>query len=152
MKSEDPCVERTRDPNVVVRDQQGGAGSKTSLTIQNPERGMVAIVQVDGCLAQLNECACDFILLFWEALKLFLEFKGKDLEKAARQIEATMSSQGRTFRASRSEALIICTAVPKPVRAQKLVKEFGKRHGFQLRIKSRHCTCQVSETGVLTIK
>lgn len=86
--------------------------------------------KIDGCCVK-NEIAADW-LISKDERHLIVELKGKNVEKALKQIEATTCGVKSIFCTSRISALIVCSQYPRiDTKIQKAKNDFPKCHpGF----------------------
>lgn len=102
-----PCTETLTDSKVLVEEN----GKKA--VFLNTSRKKFLRVQIDGCLIR-NATACDWLVVMAKNGAVLVELKGKDVEHALIQLEATMKHiVGTNKYPSRIAALVVCSGVPK---------------------------------------
>lgn len=60
-----------------------------SLVFIKPAGAIAEKIVVDGCVVR-NLRACDYLVIDWRGRKHFVELKGKDVDYALRQLDATI--------------------------------------------------------------
>lgn len=117
------CIEQTRDSKVKVSEP----GTGRAAVLLNADRAKVRRIRMDGCLAPTGQVSADWIVSKARVVDVIVELKGKNVNHAVRQIEAT-----RNYWPRRDEyvdgqvigAWIICTEYP---RASTKVARFRER-------------------------
>lgn len=95
--------------NVVVCDENG---RKAELNCSGEKFNKV---KIDGCVEPSNgkNLRCDFIIIKeGEDIEIYVELKGQDIKKAARQIEETLKAYGSSSAAK--YAAIATSKIPPP--------------------------------------
>ncbi len=111
------CVERTSQNLIVLKEKGGNDRSPKRFRASNPSRKEALAVRLDGCVFK-QETSCDSLLIVAEeAIAHFVEFKGEDIEKAVRQLKASIckvdnSAYTSNTRFAKIEAHIICSRCP----------------------------------------
>lgn len=112
--------------------------------IRNNDKSRVIIVQVDGCMMKQIE-ACDYLFDVAKNNTIYyVELKGKNIEKAVKQLLSTMRFFKSTHQDKSKEFHIVASRVPgTTAQNQKLLREFRSETGFKLIIKSSSQTISV---------
>lgn len=105
----------------------------------NPSREIYVVVQVDGCLIQ-GDLAADWIVGKKEVGDVVIELKGRDVDHAVNQIEATFQFWiSRGYRQTRLAGLIVCSRYPAiDSTLQRAKNSFAKRYAAPLHVVSRN--------------
>jgi hypothetical protein len=106
------CIETIRDSKVKVVDP----GTARSGILSNQERVRIRRIRVDDCLAPKGSMAADWVVSKPDVVDVIVELKGKNVDHAVDQIEATL-----TFWSAHDEhangqvigAWIVCTEYPR---------------------------------------
>jgi len=127
------CSEITKQPQLPLDDK----GAK--LTINNPDRIPLNKITVDGCLITDHRSRCDFIVEIPSTNRaIFVELKGCDVDKAIKQISATIGHTKSRFGQHKKTACIASSRVPKnDSRIDRLRKKLFKEHSALLETKKR---------------
>lgn len=129
-----PHRERLRVSSIKV-EQHG-----KSAVFENPNRDEYFVTTTDGGILG-NQRVADYVVSRVGIGDLIVELKGKDVDTACKQIEATISlvnactSQTRKGKSKRGPiaGLIVCTRVPKlDTKAQSLRNRFAKQYRSRL--------------------
>lgn len=126
------CVVPCSDRIITLR---GENGKKAKFL--NPDRHEHVLYDVDGCLIK-GETACDAAIELDGTGLALVEFKGKDVAHAVRQLIST----GNFFRTERKYSgrmagLVVASVTPSgSVTNNNLKAQFARAHGGNLRISS----------------
>ena len=130
----DYCSEVTNNKKIAVSEN----GRK--FTIDNPDRKEVIKIKVDGCLIDDDRERCDYL---FEVIipdtkdkeaknietAIYVELKGSDIEKAFKQIMATLGYLVDRHRQIDKECFIVASRVPKAsAKTQELAEKLKKSH------------------------
>ena len=129
----DKCTSNVSDSNIVVKE------NKSSFQLRNPQRLGIKKIQVDGCLIDDDRERCDWLLVVDSdnPRALYVELKGSDIDKAIKQLEATLIYTKSDFVDANRECFVVSTRVPKygpSVHKRALV--FYKQNGATLAVKN----------------
>ena len=96
-------------------------------------------VQVDGCILK-NQLAADYVVSQGVIGDVIVELKGKDVEHAVKQVEATASHwQEQGYRVGRLAALIVSTQFPKAnTQVRKAQENFAKKYKGPLHVVTKN--------------
>ena len=130
----DYCSEVTNNKKIAVSEN----GRK--LTVNNPDQKGVIKIEVDGCLIDNDRERCDYLFeVIIPDIKdketknietaIYVELKGSDIEKAFKQIMATLGYLVDRHRHINKECFIVASRVPKAsVKTQELAEKLKKSH------------------------
>lgn len=110
-KSSSECIEQVRHSRIRVHD----AGTGKSAVLLNLGRERVRKIRMDGCLAPVGEHAADFVVSHPKIADVIVELKGRDVNHACAQVEATWAfwRSHKEYKEGHTEgALIVCTQYP----------------------------------------
>lgn len=133
------CAENTCDPLKTLRE------NACSAIIVNPRRVEYCVVTVDGCEVARGQEACDYLVLHRGAA-WYIELKGKDLEKALRQIASSMAALSGKYPSHQKIAVIVATRVPAIAGFQKAARKVAKAASLEqdnIILKSRKATIEI---------
>ena len=128
------CSEVTNNKKIAVSEN----GRK--FTINNPDQKEVAKIKVDGCLIDDDRERCDYLFeVIIPDIKdketknidtaIYVELKGSDIEKAFKQIMATLGYLIDRHRQVNKECFIVASRVPKAsTKTQELAEKLKKSH------------------------
>jgi hypothetical protein len=124
------CCEVLFVPEVLVE----ARGRKANFI--NPERAKFHRIRVDGCLTR-NVTAADFIVTKVDHADVIVELKGRNVDHAIKQVEATLL-QWRKSRhcSSRLAGLVVCNQVPKATIATRVKEQFMRKHRVHVTVRS----------------
>ena len=127
------CTSEVSDPNIVVKEK------RSSFQLRNPQRLSIKKIQVDGCLIDDDRERCDWLLVVGNdnTRALYIELKGSDIDKAIKQLTATLIYTKSDFVEAKRECFVVSTRVPKygpSVHKRALV--FYKQNGATLAVKN----------------
>ncbi len=103
------CSEPTDNPIITVSEK----GRK--FTINNNNRKLVVKIRVDGCLINDHRPRCDYIFEINSPCNeaIYLELKGKDIQKAYNQISSTLGYLDNRHRQLKRQCHIVASRVPR---------------------------------------
>ncbi len=84
--------------------------------LNNKSKKQLAIIKIDGCLITSNKIEkCDFLIEIDEpqTLAIYIELKGKNIEKAYNQLINTMNMLEKRHKKIKKECQIVSSRVPK---------------------------------------
>lgn len=130
-----PCEQPWKERRTVSVKENG---KRYSATFGQPQQS--AVYKVDGCVISRDSRCCDKLILYRvrdEYLGILVELKGKDLNHAITQVEATLDhSVFSAHRRAIPRARIVCGNIPRNTGNSRLEKskiQFLRRYGCDLR-------------------
>ncbi|MEG4326266.1 hypothetical protein [Microcoleus sp. herbarium5] len=132
MKSLPECEEHRADTKIVLKEK------KSKITFLNPNQDKIVKIKVDGCVISDNETLrCDYALIPSDAVEIYVELKGSDIEQAAKQIESTIKLLSENPQKIKKLCFGVSTRVPKQTtNIQQLQSQFKKKFNASFRIKN----------------
>ena len=132
MKSLPECEERRSDTKIVLQE------NKSKITFLNPNKDEILIIKVDGCVISDNETLrCDYALIPSDAVEIYVELKGSDIEQAVKQIESTIKLLSENPQKIKKLCFVVSTRVPKQTTSiQQRQSHFKKNFNASFRIKN----------------
>lgn len=131
----DKCVTETLDEKVTAREK-----GKT-FEVLNPNGKLVRKVRVDGCVVTDSATPrCDYLFEVASPLEqaLYVEFKGKDLERACKQLADTLKLFADRHRGVPRHCYVVSSRVPSAgTKPQVLASKFFKENKASIRFKGR---------------
>ena len=117
---------------------------KKKFTLKNPNQINIIKVQVDGCLIT-NGQRCDYLFDIMATKTIYyVELKGKDVEKAAKQLKATIKFCSTMHKGLNKMCYIVSSRVPlQGPKVQVLKRQFQKETGVSLRISCKQKTVRI---------
>lgn len=133
MKIDGKCIELTQDSRVKVSER----GRKA--TFLNFEHCQYYKIQVDGCVVE-NSLAADWVVTKKGVGDIIVELKGKNVEHAVKQVNATAALwTDEKLRLGRLAALIVGTQWPRAnTKMQKAAEAFKKRFNAPLHVATKN--------------
>lgn len=133
------CTAITKDKNIVVKE------NKSSFCLINEGNISIEKISVDGCLIGGEQEKCDWLFVLPHINRaLYVELKGSDISKGARQIEATIKATSVKIGDANKECYIATTRVPKfGSQVQKLKIDFKNKYNAVLHVKNGRLTAIV---------
>jgi len=126
------CNDKSDKSEVVVREN-----GKT-FRIINKSRLLINTVTIDGCyITKGRRCDYLFEIVDKDIIKnvFYVELKGKDIEHAVTQLEATIKCCKQIHNELNREAFIVASRVPKSGTCTQVIKKrFLSNNGFLLYI------------------
>jgi hypothetical protein len=110
-------------------------GNRMTFKILNPGKKRVNQVQVDGCLIDDNRIRCDYLFEINSPMSLvfYVELKGKNIEKALKQLEATIGYCKTRHNGLEKECYIVASRVPKEgPKVQNIRKKFKRKYDISI--------------------
>ncbi|MEM8614550.1 MAG: hypothetical protein AAGF93_21240 [Cyanobacteria bacterium P01_H01_bin.105] len=115
--------------------------NRSCFRIRNPEKLVVQVYEVDGCLLKKDSdgLRCDYLVLInSKDLEIFVELKGCDIDKAVKQLENSIRKLSCNVKYLDKECFIISTRSPKAdTSTQKAKLSFKKKYNAKLTVKNR---------------
>ena len=110
--------------------------NKRKFTILNSSSLQINKVEVDGCYITSGS-KCDYLFEIINKKDItdvyYVELKGKNIEHAIKQLEATIIYCKPIHKDIKKECYIVASRVPKSsTSAQNFKKEFKRKHNIQL--------------------
>jgi hypothetical protein len=110
--SAEDCIEKIRDSKVKASDP----GTARSAILLNPERIQVRRIRMDGCLAPARQVSADWVISTPQLVDVIIELKGKNVDHAVDQIQATLifwSTHQEHSTGQSIGAWIVCSEYPR---------------------------------------
>jgi hypothetical protein len=123
------CRCTTNDKIVVVSE------NNRKFTILNQDCKLIEKIKVDGCLIDDNRERCDYVFEIDSPceLAIYLELKGRNIEKAYSQLVSTLGYLSSSHASLKRECHIVASRVPKAgPKVQELKAKLAKYHKVQL--------------------
>lgn len=143
---EDQCC--TRHKGKVLQVSAG----KSKFTISNKAGEAITICDVDGCIITDNCERCDKLVQFGDSATLLVELKGRDIEKARKQLEASLRHDLlRPHLKGQVSALVICSKVRVPRFNSFLLKSkqhFMRNYNCRFHVKCSGCSLDREGVGL----
>ena len=132
MKSFPKCEEYKTDRKIPLQE------NRCKITFLNPNQDKILVVNVDGCAIDDNETLrCDYALVPFEEIEIYVELKGRDVLHAVKQLESTISLLSDNPQTIKKLCFVISTRVPRQTTStQQLQSRFKKKFNASFRIKS----------------
>ncbi|WP_211456510.1 hypothetical protein [Comamonas brasiliensis] len=135
------CSSYSNDPLVVVEE------NKCKFTVVNKSKSRILKLQVDKCLVTDDRERCDWMIGIESEDNLrmmYVELKGKNVDKAISQLKSTISFTKDKFSKHARECYIVTTRFPKGgVEQRKLIMDFRKSTNAPLSFKNIMCSVTV---------
>lgn len=116
-------------------------GTGRTVVFLNPERKPARRIRMDKCLAPANSKSADYVLSLQAVVDVIVELKGKNVDHAVSQIEATLGFWSRHAEHAASQtisALIVCKEYPRADRKFKRCQENLRKRGGILRLTTKN--------------
>jgi hypothetical protein len=123
------CRCTTNDKVVVVSE------NNRKFTILNQDCKLIEKIKVDGCLIDDNRERCDYVFEIDSPceLAIYLELKGRNIEKAYSQLVSTLGYLSSSHASLKRECHIVASRVPRAgPKVQELKAKLAKSHKVQL--------------------
>jgi hypothetical protein len=102
-------------------------------------------IRVDGCVIK-QKTSCDYLVLDWKQRKHFVELKGKDVDHAFEQLEATIPEFETIGSNDEIWCFIVCSESPRTTSKVQVRKaKFAKRFSARLVVKTDVCEHVLTE-------
>jgi hypothetical protein len=137
VKTENKCIERIRHSKVKLSDP----GTGRSVVLLNPDKTQVRRIRMDGCLMPVGHVAADSLVSMPRKVDVIVELKGKNVDHAAEQVEATRSfwSNHEGYQPNQLiGAWIMCSEYPRADLKIKRYIESFRQHGGNLLVSTRN--------------
>jgi ribosomal protein L25 (general stress protein Ctc) len=133
-------VERTTNKIVTIKE------NGKSVRIINKESKEIKKVQIDCKPCPIKNEKCDFLVFETEESLFFIELKGKDIEKAVKQLESTLEFFNlKSCKKTKKTLIVVCSRYPKAsTKKQKLQLHFMKNYGAKFDVKERNYEFAIS--------
>ena len=140
-KSFGDCEEVKEDKKIVITDPKS-KNKRSKFCLENPEKKKIRVITVDDCVIKKG-IRCDYLIILPDEKEIYLELKGKDVEHAVQQIEASMK-QLKSKLSSEKLCFVASTRCPiASPQIQNIKKKFKKNYNAQLYIKNGKITYTV---------
>lgn len=90
-----------------------GEKGSSRIKFSNPNREAWTVCEVDGCLVKSGEKRCDHLLTDNSDFTVLIELKGRDIEKACKQLDKTFSNSEINKRLVGKRAAIVVSKTVK---------------------------------------
>ncbi len=123
------CRCTTNDKIIVVSE------NKRKFTLVNPDCKSIEKIKVDGCLIDDNRERCDYLFEIDCPceLAIYLELKGRNIEKAYSQLVSTLGYLSSSHSSLKRECHIVASRVPRAgPKVQELKAKLAKSHKVKL--------------------
>lgn len=131
------CIETLHHSKIKI----AAPGTGRSAVLLNPDRGEVRRIQMDGCLAPSNSVSADWVVSKSSRVDLIVELKGRNVDHAVAQIEATWAFwrgyEGHCAGQSVG-AWIVCSEYPRASTKVNRYRERFRARGGILLISTRN--------------
>jgi hypothetical protein len=109
-------------------------------TFLNHKNEKFVVTKVDGCLIK-NAIAADYVVSRQGVGDVIVELKGRDVDHAVKQIEATARHWiSESLGAGRMAGLVVCRQFPKAsASVQKIQQRFTRAFGGPLHVVTKNC-------------
>lgn len=131
------CIDKIRHSKIKVTDP----GTAKVAILLNPEKVQVRRICVDGCLAPIGSIAADFVVSKPKIVDVIVELKGRNVDHAVEQIEATWKFWGEHAEHERGQlisAWIMCSEYPRASLKVARYRESFRARGSILLISTRN--------------
>ncbi|WP_026103637.1 MULTISPECIES: hypothetical protein [Kamptonema] len=132
MKSLPECEEYRSDKKIVLQE------NKSKITFLNLNQDPILIIKVDGCVISDNETLrCDYALIPYDTVEIYVELKGSDTSQAVKQLESTIRLLSKNPQKIKKLCFVVSTRVPQQATTiQQLQIQFKKKFNASFRIKN----------------
>jgi hypothetical protein len=128
-----PCVQKHTGRSLVCK------ANGRLMRFCKADREIARKITVDGCVIK-NALACDFLVINWRDRKHFVELKGKDVDHAYEQLEATIPLFAFLGANDVIWCFIVCSEAPATTPKVQIKKaQFAKRFRARLTVKTAFC-------------
>lgn len=87
--------------------------NKRAFSIVNRNNLSIDVIRIDGCVFGEGEKKCDYVFKLKDGYTCFVELKGKNVEGAVKQLNATMSAVGEEFLEGKLYCIVVLSRYPK---------------------------------------
>jgi hypothetical protein len=132
MKRFPDCEENKIDKIIVLQE------NKSKISFLNSNQKNILVLDVDGCAIKDKETLrCDYALVTFDEIEIYVELKGCDIPHAVKQIESSIKLLSENPQKTKKLCFIVSTRVPRQTTSiQKLQTEFRKKFNASFRIKN----------------
>ena len=126
------CTTNSRQKILTLKEK------RSKFVLNNPNEVSLGIIKVDGCLVNGMHPRCDYIVeVLDERHAYYVELKGCELDKAIKQLSATLELTQARFKHHQKTACVVTTRVPKQDnRMLKIRKDLQAKYHTQLTVKN----------------
>lgn len=126
------CSDITKNKRIVVSE------NKREFILINENRKTVTKIEVDGCLISDHRPRCDYLFEINNpcTLAIYVELKGKKIDKAYKQLEATLGYLSKRHNKSKKQCYIVVSRVPKSGTNIQVYKAKMAKNKVQLFVKT----------------
>ena len=122
------CIEKLRHSKIKIHDSGTGKG----VVLLNPKRLQLRRIRIDNCLAPATAKAADFVVSMPDNVDVIIELKGRNVDHAVEQIEATWTfwnGHAQHVRGQLISAWILCVQYPRASQKIKRCQESFRARG-----------------------
>ena len=123
------CIQTIRHPKIKLSDP----GTGKSALLGNPDKAPVRTIKMDHCLAPEGTVAADFVASKPDLVDVIVELKGRNVDHAAEQVDATWLFWSRHAEHTQGQlisAWILCKQFPQASqKAKRALENFRNRGG-----------------------
>lgn len=135
------CTEEHNDIKITITDKDA-KNQRSQVILDNPKRIKLKIIQIEDCVIQKGTKGgrCDKLVIIPNNRLVFIELKGKDVEKAINQLNDSINYLKQKCSAvsvAQIYCIIVCTRCPLNGTDVQICKaKFKKQHRATLLIQS----------------
>lgn len=135
------CTEERNDIKITINDKDA-KNQRSQVILDNPKRIKLKIIQIEDCVIPKGTKGgrCDQLVVVPDGRLIFIELKGKDVEKAIKQLGDSMDyvkQKCSNVSNSQIECIIVCTRCPlTSTEMQNYKVKLKKQHRAKLSIQS----------------
>lgn len=131
------CIESVDHRKIRVDDP----GTARTSILLNPEKVWVRRIRMDACLAPIGQVAADWVVSKTHVVDVIVELKGRNVDHAVDQIEATLNFWGNHEEHGKDQpigAWIICSEYPRASTKVARYRESFRARGAKLLISTHN--------------
>lgn len=126
MKSLPECEEYKRDTKIVLQE------NKSKITFLNPSRNKILLIKIDNCVINDNITPrCDYAIIPFYEVEIYIELKGSDISHAIKQIESTNLLSDNPQKIKKL-CFVVSTRVPKQTTSVQQLQSHLKKKSLML--------------------
>lgn len=144
MKSLPECEEYKRDTKIVLQE------NKSKITFLNPSRNKILLIKIDNCVINDNITPrCDYAIIPFYEVEIYIELKGSDISHAIKQIESTNLLSDNPQKIKKL-CFVVSTRVPKQTTSVQQLQSHLKKKKFNasLRIKNNQDSYNLNDAAI----
>jgi hypothetical protein len=141
------CTKEQNDIKITIIDKDA-KNQRSQVILDNPKRIKLKIIQIEDCVIPKGTKGgrCDTLVVVPDGHLIFIELKGKDVEKAIQQLIDSMDylkQKCSNVSNSKISCIIACTRVPTGTDVQNYKVKFKNKYKATLLIKTGQCTYKI---------